>query len=197
MSFNNYNQQNFGGQQMPPQQQKRDRKLFTGRVAKAPEVKIVNTKNGEQAVLNLDIVMDISALETGAQWARLTFWDADAYLVSAVFKQNDTIAGSGIVNWREWESNGKSGKSLEYDFASVYLDANQVLDLIRGEINFALEQATTVSANKVVETTTQVVEQQTQPQPQVQQQQQPQPTPTVESEFGGPTLDISSDDLPF
>lgn len=194
MSFNNYNQQGFGAQpqQTPPQQQKRDRKLFTGRVAKAPEVKIVNTKNGEQAVLNLDIVMDISTLETGAQWARLTFWDADAYLVSAVFKQNDTIAGSGIVNWREWESNGKSGKSLEYDFASVYLDANQVLDLIRGEINFALE-----SLNKPdTPNGEQVVEQQPQPQPQVQQPQ-PQPTPTVEQEFGGPTLDISSSDLPF
>lgn len=196
MSFNNYNQQGFGvqPQQTPPQQQKRDRKLFTGRVAKAPEVKVVNTKNGEQAVLNLDIVMDISTLETGAQWARLTFWDADAYLVSAVFKQNDTITGSGIVNWREWESNGKSGKSLEYDFASVYLDANQVLDLIRGEINFALEslnKPNTPNGGQVVE----------QPEPQVQQQPQPQvqpqPTPTVEGEFGGPTLDVSSDELPF
>lgn len=185
MSFNNYNQQGFGvqPQQTPPQQQKRDRKLFTGRVAKAPEVKVVNTKNGEQAVLNVDIVMDISTLETGAQWARLTFWDADAYLVSAVFKQNDTITGSGIVNWREWESNGKSGKSLEYDFASVYLDANQVLDLIRGEINFVLEslnKPNTPNGEQVVE----------QPEPQVQQ-----PQPQVQPEE--PMIQIDSQDLPF
>lgn len=187
MSFNNYNQQNFGGQQMPPQQEhpKVDRKLVTGRITQEPEVNITNSG---KPVLNLRFRIDNSQLPDGGQWATATFWENEAYFIAATFKKHDAITLSGVVTWKDWSSGDKSGKNLEYDYATVYLGANQVLDLIRNEITFALEQATTVSADKVVETTSKAVE---------QPQTQPQPTPTVEEEFDNPTLDISSDDLPF
>ena len=165
--------------QAEAQYEKVDRKVFTGRITK--DLVLNETQNGN-SVLNIDFAMDIKALETGTQFARITLWGEEAQIASHFLSKGDNIVGSGVVKWEEWNNNGKSGRNLIYDYPTIHFNLEQLKEFIRMEIGIALQNLNGVQEPDVEETVPET---------------QPAPQPDVEEEFGDPTLDLQSADLPF
>lgn len=179
MTYTNYGQ----APQAPtaPQAQQftpKDTIVFGGTITQDPELRY--TDSGK-AVLNLDFVMNSTKVEGGSQFARVTFWEDKAVIASHFLKKGDRFTGVGERNWREYTRNdGTTGRSLEYERASLHLDLMQLVDLIRGEIGLALQSLQQP--------------QQKSPTP-VQTQPQPQPIPNAQPEE--PMIQIDSQELPF
>ena len=156
---------------------KRDTVVFGGTVTKDPELR--QTQNG-QAVLNLDFVMNSTRVESGSQFARVTFWEEKARMVAYFIKKGDRFTGVGERVWKEWtDDSGITHKNLEYERASIHLDLTQLAGLVRTEIQHALQNAQPQSAQP-----------QAQPQAPVQQ-------PIQQPEEETPVLSIDDDMLPF
>lgn len=166
--------QGYGQVPQRPQAQqfpKRDTVVFGGTVTKDPELR--QTQSG-QVVLNLDFVMNSTRVEGGSQFARVTFWEEKARMVAYFIKKGDRFTGVGERVWKEWtDESGVTHKNLEYERASIHLDLTQLVELVRTEIQHALQS--------------------TQPQASDQASDQAQ---TQESEEK-PVLSIDDDMLPF
>lgn len=162
----------------PQQYPKRDTVVFGGTVTKDPELR--QTQNG-QAVLNLDFVMNSTRVENGSQFARVTFWEEKARMVAYFIKKGDRFTGVGERVWKEWtDDTGTTHKNLEYERASIHLDLTQLVELVRTEIQHALQNA----------------QPQTQSQPQ-SDQPQAQPQAKTQEWDEEPILSIDDDSLPF